>query len=84
MANLTKKEQVWLDELQEMLDRCPSKRLGFFTMGDNNVFVYDVKMESEISRVMDRDNDDYGPAVDKVGAGLGNLIFPAQVHSTSG
>ncbi|WP_199634929.1 hypothetical protein JEM67_16170 [Serratia sp. PAMC26656] len=84
MAKLTKKEQAWLDELQEVLNRCPSKRLGFYTMGDNDVFVYDVKKETEISRIMDRDNDDFGPAVDKANANLGGLFFPAQVHSTAG
>ncbi|MBF5201267.1 hypothetical protein HQH60_24315 [Escherichia coli] len=30
MATLTKKERAWLNELQEVLDRCPSpKKLAF-------------------------------------------------------
>ncbi|EOU7558615.1 TPA: hypothetical protein ACOZZ9_002914, partial [Escherichia coli] len=29
MATLTKKERAWLNELQEVLDRCPSpKKIG--------------------------------------------------------
>ena len=37
MATLTKKERAWLNELQEVLDRCPSpKKIGFYTIGDMN------------------------------------------------
>ncbi len=33
MATLTKKERAWLNELQEVLDRCPSpKKIGFYTI----------------------------------------------------
>lgn len=31
MATLTKKEQAWLNELQDVLDRCPSPKKLVFT-----------------------------------------------------
>ncbi|SQD05030.1 phage protein [Escherichia coli] len=38
MATLTKKERAWLNELQEVLDRCPSpKKIGFYTIGDKSI-----------------------------------------------
>ncbi|EOA6970706.1 hypothetical protein ACWAZR_004589, partial [Escherichia coli] len=39
MATLTKKEQAWLSELQDVLDRCPSpKKIGFYTIGDKSIY----------------------------------------------
>ncbi|MDU3882205.1 MAG: hypothetical protein E7G78_13075 [Escherichia coli] len=38
MATLTKKERAWLNELQDVLDRCPSpKKIGFYTIGDKSI-----------------------------------------------
>ncbi len=43
MATLTKKEQAWLSELQDVLDRCPSpKKIGFYTIGDKSIYLYDL------------------------------------------
>lgn len=47
---LTKAEQKWVDELQAVLDRCPSERLGFYTIGDNNVFLYDLTHSEAITK----------------------------------
>ena len=44
MATLTKKERAWLNELQEVLDRCPSpKKIGFYTIGDKSIYLYDLR-----------------------------------------
>lgn len=43
MDKLTKKEQAWVDEVNAVLARCPSKRLGFYTIGDDQVMLYDAK-----------------------------------------
>ncbi len=41
MATLTKKERAWLNELQDVLDRCPSpKKIGFYTIGDKSIYLY--------------------------------------------
>jgi hypothetical protein len=84
MARLTKKEQAWLDELQEVLDRCPSKRLGFYTIGDAALSVYDSKEERHIEERIDKIGAEFGYAVDLCKARLGYLRFPANVHSTAG
>lgn len=49
MATLTKKEQAWLSELQNVLDRCPSpKKIGFYTIGDKSIYLYDLRRMDEI------------------------------------
>ncbi|ENY0908232.1 hypothetical protein I5K90_08685 [Serratia marcescens] len=84
MAKLNKKEQAWLDELQEVLNRCPSERLGFFTIGDKDVFVYDKRLDKQIDELQDSGGRDFGLVVNDLDAGFGELTFPAAVHSTAG
>ncbi|ECF1703325.1 hypothetical protein E1B77_20695 [Salmonella enterica subsp. enterica] len=48
MAKLTKKERAWVDEVNEVLARCPSpKKIGFYTIGDPVVSLYDLRHEAE-------------------------------------
>ncbi|HGW6120853.1 hypothetical protein ACUND9_11355 [Serratia sp. IR-2025] len=84
MAKLTKAEKKWLDELQEVLNRCPSKNLGFYTIGDPRLHVYDLRKEQQIDDHMDRHNHDFCHAAKVVDADHCDLWFPAQVHSTAG
>ncbi|MFK3927389.1 hypothetical protein ACI2J7_01320 [Serratia bockelmannii] len=84
MAKLNKKERAWLDELQEVLNRCPSTRLGFFTIGDKDVFVYDKRLDKQIDELQDSGGRDFGLVVNDLDAGFGELTFPAAVHSTAG
>lgn len=81
---MTRDEKVWLKKLQEVLEQCPSSRLGFYTTGDRTVSVYDKTRQHDIDALMDRRNFDFGPAVEKVGADLGAIRFPSSVHSTAG
>jgi hypothetical protein len=82
---LTKAELKWIKDVQTVLDSCPSNRLGFYTIGDPDVTIYDRTKDSEIDRLMDKSNCDYGSAVDDAGAGsTASLIFPAAVHSVAG
>ncbi|ELE21472.1 phage protein [Escherichia coli KTE57] len=54
MATLTKKEQAWLNELQDVLDRCPSpKKIGFYTIGDKSIYLYDLRRMDEIMEALD-------------------------------
>lgn len=84
MAKLNKKEQAWLDELQEVLERCPSDRLGFFTIGDNDVFVYDKRLDKQMDELQESGSRDFGQIVNDLDAGFGALVFPSSVHSTAG
>jgi len=54
MAKLTKKEQAWIDELQAVLDRCPSpKKIGFYTIGDPSICLYDLRRDKEVQAALD-------------------------------
>ncbi|EGF4813901.1 hypothetical protein ICF92_003246 [Escherichia coli] len=84
---LTKKEQAWIDELQAVLDRCPSpEKIGYYTIGDKNIFLYDLRRDKEINIALDsRSSSDWCTAVAAVGAGFDETIdFPSAVLSTAG
>lgn len=86
MADLTKEEKRWLRRVQAALDSCPSKRLGFYTVGDADLSVYDRTHEKAIHAAMDEGKaGDFGPAVDLFDADFyTGLRFPALVHSVAG
>ncbi|HBG51915.1 MAG TPA: hypothetical protein DDW89_08935 [Gammaproteobacteria bacterium] len=81
---LTRAETAWLVALQAMLDKPPSRRLGFYTTGDRDVAVYDLSKEDQINETLDTAHVEFCGAVDRHDARLGRLRFPAPVHSTSG
>lgn len=82
---LTAAEQKWIDDLNTLLAKCPSKRLGFYTIGDRDVYVYDFTKEKKIEALMDRRASmDYPTAVNELDAGVDTLVFPNNVHSVSG
>ncbi|MBH2791562.1 hypothetical protein I5L37_10075 [Serratia marcescens] len=84
MAELTAAERKWLNEVQKVLNRCPSTRLGFFTIGDKDVFVYDKRLDKQIDELQDSGGRDFGLVVNDLDAGFGELTFPAAVHSIAG
>lgn len=87
MSKLTKAEKEWIEKVQAVLNECPSQRLGFFTIGDSNISVFDKRKEGKINDAMDAGISgcgDFGPSVDKFNAYLGELIFPSGVYSTAG
>lgn len=81
MAKLTKAEKKWLEEVQEVLNRCPSDRIGFYTTGDCTVFTWDLDKADAVNN----HRCDFSEAVKKERAGFSvTLEFPAQVESTAG
>lgn len=86
MTKLTKAEKDWIAKVQAVLDECPSERLGFYTIGDANVTVYDRSKDSKIYDILDRnDRMDFCSGVDQASADTGFTIdFPSSVHSTAG
>lgn len=87
MAKLTKKEQTWIDELQEVLDRCPSpKKIGFYTIGDPKIHLYDLRKYNEVEKALDTGKAaDWSPACRVAGAHIeGTIDFPSPVESTAG
>ncbi len=87
MATLTKKERAWLNELQDVLDRCPSpKKIGFYTIGDKSIYLYDLRRMDEIMEALDnRSSMDWCVAVHDMNAGFDEkILFPSSVESTAG
>lgn len=85
MAELTKEEKAWVKKLNTFLAKCPSKRIGFYTIGDRTVFLFDVTHYKEICEVMDNGGGDWSGCVNEIGAGFDEeLIFPNQVESVAG
>lgn len=86
-VTLTKKEQAWVDELQDVLNRCPSpKKIGFYTIGDPTIFLYDLRKVNEVEKALDsRGASDWCQAVKAVDAHIDEvIIFPSPVESTAG
>ncbi|AQT06279.1 hypothetical protein [Acetobacter persici] len=84
---LTNEEKEWMKRLQAVLSDRPSNRLGFFTVGDASLYVYDKTKEADISRHIDEapKGMDFSKAVDAVGGGVVRiLVFPSEVHSVAG
>lgn len=87
MTTSSKKDQAWLDELQAVLNRCPSpKKIGFYTIGDPTVFLYDLRKVKEVENALDTGKaSDWSPACSVVGAHIDEvIIFPSPVESTAG
>lgn len=86
MAKLTKAEKKWLEEFQEVLNRCPSNRLGFYTVGDAFIGVIDATRTDDIDNEQEQNGGEWCRAASIVGADFGGytLDFPNQVHSTAG
>ncbi|WP_129544683.1 hypothetical protein [Serratia sp. 1D1416] len=85
MSKLSASEQKWLDDVQRVLEACPSDRLAFFTTGDCDVTVYDLSLRGTIDQALHMGVEhDFGPAAEKAGAVLGYLNFPNNVESTAG
>ena len=86
LANLTKKEQAWMNKLQKVIDECPSKRIGFYTIGDSDLVAFDATKMDKITNHLDsRRCGDFGPSVSAVGAGFDeSLVFNNPVESTAG
>jgi hypothetical protein len=77
---LNDEERAWVKRVQKLLNSCPSDRLGFFTIGDRSVEIYDKSYDEEI----EAHGRDFCQGVRAVGAHLAELTFPSNVHSTAG
>jgi hypothetical protein len=84
-SKLTKEEKSWLRKVQNLLNQCPSERLGFYTLGDPCLFVYDRSKDAEISKHNDSTQaGDFGHGVEEFDASFDTLKFPSSVHSVAG
>ncbi|QKJ88067.1 hypothetical protein PMPD1_3137 [Paramixta manurensis] len=83
---LTKAELAWLEALQELLNKCPSKRIAFFTVGDDFLGLHDANRENEIAAELDKNGGEWSSAAQNIAADFNGfcLNFPNSVHSTAG
>jgi hypothetical protein len=82
---LTKAEKAWVVKVNKVLAECPSDRLGFATIGDSELFIFDATGMDDIYRVLERGNTDFLPAAASLGLVADEAIhFPNNVESTAG
>jgi hypothetical protein len=83
---LTKAERAWLDEFQALMNRCPSKRIGFFTIGDPVLCLHDATREDEIGEERDENGGEWCSAARRLKADFGGetIDFPNAILSTAG
>lgn len=88
MATLTKKEIAWLNDLQAVLDRCPSpEKIGFYSTGDCGLYLYNLSKRDEVFTCLakNRGSGEFCGAVYEVNADIPHtLTFPSPVESTAG
>jgi len=82
---LTPAETAWRAELETLFARCPSKRLGMYTVGDKSLYLYDRPM------AIKWDAQYRGPTLDasdqhtRDGSALGAISTgPIQIDSCAG
>ena len=76
----TKEEKKWIKRVQRALNACPSDRLGFYTIGDPEIAIYDRHKLEEFGE----GDGDFCVAVDDADAQLDRLVFPQGVVSSAG
>ncbi|MCW2485971.1 hypothetical protein J5069_08690 [Candidatus Symbiopectobacterium sp. NZEC127] len=85
MAELTKEEKAWVKKVNALLAKCPSDRIGFYTVGDTTVFLFDVTRIDDVTNAMDSGSKDFGQCVEDLDAGFDeSLRFPESVESVAG
>lgn len=85
MSKLTKEEIKWVAGVQAALNKYPGERLGFYTTGDSNIFIFDSTKYDKICHYMDANSCDLAEAVEAMDADLGEMLtFPDSVHSAAG
>lgn len=85
ISPLTPEEKKWLKKLQNVLNECPSNRMESYTIGDNDITIYDISAndseEAENSAVR---NCDWCDVIAATGTELASITFPFAVLSTAG
>ncbi len=84
-GELTKEQKKWLAGVQRALNKSGGEGLGFYTIGDSDICVYNKDYEDEIDEYQDGGAIDIWECIEAVGADFGIAItFPASVHSCAG
>lgn len=81
---LNNAEKAWLKKLEDVLMNPPSERIGFYTIGDADLSVYDRARDDEILAHCDDRNCDYGDAVRALEAEFTFIRSACQIHAVRG
>ncbi len=84
---LTKKEEAWLERFRKTMAAAPFSlfdKVSAYTIGDNDITLYDEKMLSDYIKANPEDERDQGLLVESAGAELEVITFPFRVDSTAG
>lgn len=82
----TPKQAAWINRVQKALSSKGGEGLGFYTIGDSDVTIYDLTKRKEIIAAQDRgiNGQEFCHAVQYCEAEIDRLFFPSQVESTCG
>ncbi|UAN54732.1 hypothetical protein KGP26_29735 (plasmid) [Serratia sp. JSRIV002] len=81
MAELTAEEKKWVKQMNALLKKCPSKRIGFYTIGDNDIGLYDIDHQDAI----DAADRDLVRGLNYTGHGFAEtIVFPGPVNGVCG
>lgn len=83
-GDITAEEARWIKRLQKVLRECPSDRLGFYTIGDPSIEIYDKRFDQEIGDIQASGDIDFCQAVERLDVHIGRVVFPSNVQSTVG
>ena len=84
---LTAAEKKWIAQLEQVLASCPSKRLGAYTVGDADIYLYDkdvLKDWQQRTRRRALEVLDAAQEHEAAGSNLTILSMPFQVDSCAG
>lgn len=83
---LTKAEAKWLADVEKLLLACPSKRLGAYTVGDDELHIYDKEVADAwlAENRLPRDGLDACEQHRKAGSKLGRISTGFQIDSCAG
>jgi len=82
---LSKAEINWLKRLEKLLMNPPTKRIGFYTIGDANLQAYDSRFEDHIHHRLDNGlSSDFCVATSDLDVDLMSVKSAVNIHSTAG
>jgi hypothetical protein len=81
---LTEAESAWLDELEAVMKRCPSKRLQAYTTGDNNLTFYDKPTADAWEAKNPSEQLDAGALHERAGSRLRSIYGAFLIDSCAG
>lgn len=83
---LSKAESKWLADVEKLLRACPSKRLGAYTTGDDELNIYDKEVSDAwlAENRLSRDVLDAYEQHKRAGSHLGRISTGFQIDSCAG